>query len=52
MPAWRCGDKDRLKYVLENLADLVVKEVRGSGGYGMLIGTAATRKELEAFKKN
>ena len=51
VPTWRCGDKDSLQYVLENLADLVVKEVHGSGGYGMLIGPTATRKELEAFKR-
>ena len=51
VPTWRCSDKDSLQYVLENLAELVVKEVHGSGGYGMLIGPAATRKELEAFKR-
>jgi uncharacterized circularly permuted ATP-grasp superfamily protein len=37
--------------VLEHIAELVVKEVQGSGGYGMLIGPAATRSELEAFRK-
>ena len=38
---WRCADPDSLKYVLDNLAELVVKEVHGSGGYGMLIGPTA-----------
>jgi uncharacterized circularly permuted ATP-grasp superfamily protein len=46
---WRCADPDSLKYVLDNLSDLVVKEVHGSGGYGMLIGPAASKRELEAF---
>jgi len=38
-----------LAYVLDNLADLVVKEVHGSGGYGMLVGPAASKKELADF---
>ncbi|WP_227270108.1 circularly permuted type 2 ATP-grasp protein [Roseobacter weihaiensis] len=45
----RCAEKDTLQYVLDNLADLVVKEVHGSGGYGMLVGPAASKKELSAF---
>ena len=46
---YRCSEPDALKYVLDNLADLVVKEVHGSGGYGMLVGPAASRKELADF---
>ncbi|WP_341862644.1 circularly permuted type 2 ATP-grasp protein [Gymnodinialimonas sp. 57CJ19] len=46
---FRCSEPDSLKYVLENLADLVVKEVHGSGGYGMLVGPAASKKELSDF---
>ena len=49
MPTYRCSEPDTLKYVLENLSELVVKEVHGSGGYGMLVGPAASRKEREAF---
>ena len=48
---WRCSEPDSLKYVLENLSELVVKEVHGSGGYGMLVGPAASKKELEEFGK-
>ncbi len=48
---WRCSEPDSLKYVQENLDDLVVKEVHGSGGYGMLVGPTATKKEREAFAK-
>jgi uncharacterized circularly permuted ATP-grasp superfamily protein len=47
---WRCADPDSLKYVLANLEELVVKEVHGSGGYGMLIGPTATRKEIAEFR--
>ena len=48
---WRCSEPDSLKYVLEHLDELVVKEVHGSGGYGMLVGPAASKKECEAFAK-
>lgn len=47
---WRCADKDSLGYVLDNLEDLVVKEVHGSGGYGMLIGPTATKKDIREFR--
>ena len=47
---WRCADKDALGYVLDNLAELVVKEVHGSGGYGMLIGPTSSKREIEAFR--
>lgn len=46
---WRCSEPDALAYVLENLSELVVKEVHGSGGYGMLVGPAASKKELASF---
>jgi len=47
---WRCAQADDLKYVLDNLKDLVVKRVHGSGGYGMLIGPHASKKEVDAFR--
>ncbi len=47
---YRCREPDALKYVLENLADLVVKLVDGSGGYGMLVGPTATRAQIEDFR--
>ncbi|MVA97923.1 circularly permuted type 2 ATP-grasp protein [Nitratireductor sp. CAU 1489] len=49
IPTWRCAEKDSLAYVLEHLDELVVKEVHGSGGYGMLVGPAASKREREAF---
>lgn len=51
VPTWRCSEKDSLAYVLEHLEDLVVKEVHGSGGYGMLIGPTATKKDIAAFRR-
>ncbi|SMY09144.1 circularly permuted type 2 ATP-grasp protein [Flavimaricola marinus] len=50
VPTWRCSDPSSLQYVLDNLADLVVKEVHGSGGYGMLIGPTASKKEIAEFR--
>ncbi|MEZ5716144.1 MAG: circularly permuted type 2 ATP-grasp protein [Paracoccaceae bacterium] len=50
VPTWRCSEPDSLAYVLDNLEDLVVKEVHGSGGYGMLIGPTASKKELALFR--
>lgn len=50
VPTWKCGHHDDLKYVTENLGDLVVKEVHGSGGYGMLVGPKSTKAEVEEFR--
>lgn len=50
VPTWRCSEADSLKYVLDHLEELVVKEVHGSGGYGMLVGPAASKKEVAAFR--
>jgi len=51
VPTWRCSDPDQLAHVLDNLGELVVKEVHGSGGYGMLIGPTATKKDIAAFRR-
>lgn len=48
---WRCADPDDLAYTLDKLDELVVKEVHGSGGYGMLIGPASTKAEIADFRK-
>ncbi len=50
VPTRNCRDPNDLAYVLDNLKDLVVKEVHGSGGYGMLVGPAASAAEIEAFR--
>ena len=51
VPTYMCRNKDELSYVIANMKDLVVKEVHGAGGYGMIIGPAATHAEIEDFKK-
>lgn len=51
VPTYRCAEADSLAYVLEHLAELVVKEVHGSGGYGMLVGPTSTKAEQELFAK-
>ncbi|TQS73241.1 circularly permuted type 2 ATP-grasp protein [Rhodobacteraceae bacterium] len=50
VPTWQCSKPDDLKYVLANLPELVVKEVHGSGGYGMLVGPKATKEQIEVFR--
>ena len=50
VPTHVCRKPDDLKYVLEHLAELVIKEVHGSGGYGMLIGPAASSDEIDMFR--
>jgi uncharacterized circularly permuted ATP-grasp superfamily protein len=49
VPTWRCREPEHLAYVLENIGDLVVKEVSGSGCYGMLIGPHATKEQIADF---
>jgi uncharacterized circularly permuted ATP-grasp superfamily protein len=51
VPTWCCREEEQLAYVLDHLSELVVKEVHGSGGYGMLIGPKADRSTLAAFKE-
>jgi uncharacterized circularly permuted ATP-grasp superfamily protein len=50
VPTWRCRENDHLDYVLDKLPELVVKEVHGSGGYGMLIGPAASAAQVGDFR--
>ncbi len=51
VPTYNCRKADDLAYVLDNISELVVKEVHGSGGYGMLVGPTASKEELEGFRK-
>jgi len=50
VPTWLCRDAKDLAYVLDHLGELVVKEVHGAGGYGMLVGPAASKAEIEDFR--
>ncbi len=49
VPTWRCREQDACAYVLDHLDELVVKEVAGSGGYGMLIGPRSDQATREIF---
>ncbi|MFY0600590.1 MAG: circularly permuted type 2 ATP-grasp protein [Cyclobacteriaceae bacterium] len=51
VPTYLCGDESDLKYVLDNISELVVKETNAAGGYGMLIGPKSSKAEHEKFKK-
>jgi len=51
VPTYICRRPDDLSYVLAHLDELVVKEVHGAGGYGMLVGPCATKDEIESFRK-
>ncbi len=51
VPTHRCREPEALSYVLDHLPELVVKEVNGSGGYGMLVGPHASKAQIETFRK-
>ena len=51
VPTYELSKTSDLSYVLAHLPELVVKEVQGSGGYGMLVGPTASKAELDAFKE-
>ncbi len=51
VPTYRLSDPEDLAYTLAHLAELVVKEVHGSGGYGMLVGPTSTKEQIAAFRK-
>ena len=50
VPTWQCRKPDDLAHVLAHLPELVVKEVHGAGGYGMLVGPASSKAEIEHFR--
>jgi uncharacterized circularly permuted ATP-grasp superfamily protein len=51
VPTWRLSEEEDLSYVLAHLPELVIKEVQGSGGYGMLVGPTSTQEEIKAYKQ-
>jgi uncharacterized circularly permuted ATP-grasp superfamily protein len=51
VPTYQCRKPGDLAYTLANLPDLVVKEVHGAGGYGMLVGPASTKAQIEDFRQ-
>jgi uncharacterized circularly permuted ATP-grasp superfamily protein len=51
VPTFQCRKPEELSHVLAHLPELVVKETQGSGGYGMLVGPAASAAEIEDFRQ-
>lgn len=51
VPTYNCANEEERAYVLDHLEELVVKEVHGSGGYGMLVGPTSTKKERTEFAR-
>ena len=51
VPTWRCAEPNSLAYVIEHIEELVVKEVHGSGGYGLLVGPTSSKREISRFLK-
>jgi uncharacterized circularly permuted ATP-grasp superfamily protein len=51
VPTHMCREPKELTYVLDHMHELVIKEVHGAGGYGMLVGPAATKAEIEDFRR-
>ena len=51
VPTWRLRNPDDCRYALDHLSELVVKETHGAGGYGMLIGPAASKAQIEEFRQ-
>jgi uncharacterized circularly permuted ATP-grasp superfamily protein len=51
VPTYQCRKKEDLAYTLAHLSELVVKEVHGAGGYGMLVGPASSKAEIELFRQ-
>jgi uncharacterized circularly permuted ATP-grasp superfamily protein len=50
VPTWCCREPEHLAYVLDHLEELVIKEVHGSGGYGMLVGPQADKQTIALFR--
>ncbi len=51
VPTYQLGNPDESAHVMKNIEKMVVKKTNESGGYGMLMGPAATSEEIEAYRK-
>jgi uncharacterized circularly permuted ATP-grasp superfamily protein len=49
VPTYACWREQDLTYVLEHMAELVVKPANESGGHGLLVGPQATAAQLDDF---
>jgi uncharacterized circularly permuted ATP-grasp superfamily protein len=51
VPTYHLEDPESRRFVFANLENMVVKRTNESGGYGMVIGSAATERELEGVRR-
>ena len=51
VPTYQLGKVEEREHVFKNIERMVIKKTNASGGYGMLMGSAATAKEIEEYKK-
>lgn len=51
VPTYQLSNADELDHVFKNINKMVIKKTNGSGGYGMLMGHAASEQETEEYKK-
>jgi len=50
VPTYQLSNLDELEHVFANINTMVIKKTNGSGGYGMLMGHAASEQETEEYK--
>jgi uncharacterized circularly permuted ATP-grasp superfamily protein len=50
VPTYQLGKADEREHVFANIDKMVIKKTNGSGGYGMLMGSAATEQEITEYK--
>ena len=50
VPTYHCRKAEDLAYTLDHMAELVIKEVHGAGGYGMLVGPTASKADIGMFR--
>lgn len=46
---FQLSNTDEKNYVIENIDQMVVKKTDGSGGYGMLMGKSASKREIKDY---
>ena len=51
VPTYQLGKEEQRVHVFKNIREMVIKKTNESGGYGMLMGSAASEEEIEAYKK-
>ncbi|HMO62340.1 MAG TPA: circularly permuted type 2 ATP-grasp protein [Ferruginibacter sp.] len=50
VPTYQLGKDEERDYVFKNIREMVIKKTNESGGYGMLMGSAASEEEIQNYK--